>query len=172
MKTVHVAIIATVLLVVAAAAPASAQDRPAPAVELAAGVLNFADDGIVTEGMFGGAARFYLLPRVSIGPEVAFVDGDRHSHLMLTGNLTYDFLGPVNGRPRTVTPFVVVGGGLYRTRESFFGTETFTHNEGAFTAGGGVRALLGRSVIVGGDVRIGWELHVRLAGFVGVQFGG
>jgi hypothetical protein len=48
--------------------------------------------------------------------------------------------------------------------ESFF-AETFTSSEGAFTAGGGVRALVGDRVTIGVDMRVGWELHLRLNGF-------
>jgi hypothetical protein len=151
--------------------PAAAQDRrPAPQAEFAAGALFFPDDGVVTEGFAGGAARFYVLPRISVGPEIAWVWAENHSHLMLTGNMTFDFARPVNGEPAQVTPFVVVGGGLYQTREEFF-DGTYTSSEGAFTAGGGVRALLGSRVIAGVEARVGWELHVRVNGTIGVRLG-
>ena len=67
---------------------ASAQEHQGPVTELAAGALSFADDSIVTEGLVGAAARFYILPRVSLGPEIAYIRGENHSHLMLTGNVT------------------------------------------------------------------------------------
>jgi hypothetical protein len=164
------------LLVIAfvfVAAPSRQADaqRPVPAGELAAGALLFADDGVVTEGFIGGAARFYVLPRMSVGPEIAFVDGDDHSHLMLTGNMTFDLVRPVNGQPPSFTPFAVVGGGVFRTRESFPNREPFTSSEGTFTAGGGVRALVGRYMFVGAEARVGWELHIRLNGMVGVRLG-
>ena len=148
---------------------AAAQQRPGPAVDVAAGWVGFADDGIVSEGMFGGAARWYLLPRISIGPEIVYMSSSHHSHLVVTGNLTFDVLSPIDGKPRRVTPFVVVGGGLFQTRETFF-TGDFTSSEGAFTAGGGVRAFAGDRVSVGIDARVGWEPHVRVNGFVGVTF--
>jgi hypothetical protein len=158
------------LLATALARPAAAQERPGPVAEFAAGVLNFPDDGVVSEGFGGGTVRFYVLPRVSVGPEFAFIKGENHSHQMLTGNVTFDFLGPLNGRPRAITPFVVVGGGLFRTRDQF-PSGIFNSSDGAFTAGGGVRALVGSNVVVGAEARIGWELHIRLNGFVGVHFG-
>jgi hypothetical protein len=108
---------------------------------------------------------------MSVGPELAYVFGERHSHLMLTGNVTYDFVAPHGGEPPAVTPFVVAGGGLFRSSEVFPLDEVFTHTEGAFTAGGGVRALVGKRIVVGAEARIGWELHVRVNGFVGVRFG-
>ena len=163
---------ASVLLaVLVLAAAAAAQDRPSPAGEFAAGALLFGDDGIVSESFVGGTGRVYVLPRVSLGPEIAFISGNRHSHLMLTGNVTFDFLGPVNGRPRAVTPFAVVGGGLFQTREEFPSSETFTSSEGGFTAGGGVRALVGKQITLGAEARIGWEAHFRLNGTVGVRLG-
>ena len=158
------------LLAVPMASLVAAQDRPGPSFEVTAGWVGFADDGIVSETLVGGAARWYLLPRISIGPEIVYIDGDNHSHLVITGNLTFDMLAPRNGRPAQVTPFLVVGGGLFQTREQF-STGTFTSSEGAFTAGGGVRALVGNRVTVGVDARVGWELHLRVAGLIGLQFG-
>jgi hypothetical protein len=152
------------------ARPAAAQERPSPVAELHAGALVFADDGFPRENFIGGAGRFYVLPRISVGPEIAYISGVDHSHLMLTGNMTFDLLGPANGRPAKVTPFVVAGAGLFRTRQQFT-RGIFTHTEGAFTAGGGVRARVGDVVTVGGEVRIGWELHLRFNAVVGVRLG-
>src|SRR5215470_19665880 len=113
--------VATVMLSFAVLVPplapqARAQERPRPVAEASAGALLFADDGVVTERFFGGAGRVYITPRVSAGPELVGVWGERHSHLMLTGNVTYDLVRPVSGEPRPVTPFLVAGGGLFQTR--------------------------------------------------------
>jgi len=152
---------------------ATAQERGAPVVEFQAGLLAFPDDGVVREGLIGGAARWYVSPRLGIGPEFGYVGGKRHRHLIVTGNVTFDVRSPSAGRPRSVAPFFVVGGGLFRTREDFpFGIGPFTSSEGAFTAGGGVRALAGDRVTVGIDARVGWELHIRINGLVGVRLGG
>lgn len=170
MTFVHSIIVSALILCPALAHPAVAEERPAAAGEFAAGAILFADDGVVSEGFVGGAARFYLRPRISVGPEITFVSGNNHSHLMLTGNVTFDLLGPPRGAPPPVTPFVVVGGGFFQTRESF-PSGTFTSADGAFTAGGGVRALAGRRLIVGAEARVGWELHIRVNGFIGVRLG-
>jgi hypothetical protein len=147
---------------------AAVQELQGPAVELTAGWVGFADDGIVGESEFGGAARWYLLPRVSVGPEVVYIRGDNHSHMVATANVTWDLLAPVNGRPPFISPFLMAGGGLFQTRETF-SSGTFTSSEGAFTAGGGVRAALGQRVTVGVDTRVGWELHLRVSGLIGVR---
>lgn len=149
---------------------AAAQMHPPPTMEVGAGWMGFADDGIVSEGMVGGTGRWYLSPRLSVGPEVVYVNGSNHRHLIVTGNLTCDLLSPTNGRPRQVTPFLVGGGGLFQTRETFASGD-FTATEGAFTAGGGVRAVLGDRVTIGLDTRVGWELHLRINGFLGVRLG-
>ena len=164
------AIFAFFLLTTPMADLAAAQDRPGPAAELAAGWVGFADDGIVSESLVGGAARWYLLPRVSVGPELVYISGPHHSHLVLTGNVTWDVLAPTNRRPHRVTPFLVAGGGVFQTREHFF-DGTYTSSEGAFTAGGGVRALVGDRVTLGLEMRAGWEPHIRINGGVGLQLG-
>jgi len=145
-----------------------AQERPAPVVEIAAGWLSFPDDGVVREAMVGGAARWYVSPRLGIGPEISYISGRNHSHFIATGNLTWDILSPASGRPRPVTPFLVAGGGLYQTREQFL-VGPYRSGEGAFTAGGGIRARVGDRVTAGVDARIGWELHLRVNGLVGVR---
>jgi hypothetical protein len=164
-------VFATILIVSPLGHPASAQERPGPAAEFAAGALFFADDGVVTEGFVGGSARVYVLPRVSLGPEIAYIRGDNHSHFMLTGNVTFDLVTPVKGDPQLVTPFVVVGAGLFQTHESFLDDENFASSEGAFTAGGGVRGLIGERMMLGVEARVGWELHVRVNAIVGVHLG-
>ena len=99
-----------------------------------------------------------------------YIRGARHSHLVLTGNLTWDLLGSMNGRSRRLTPFLVTGGGIFSTRERFF-NGTYTSSEGAFTAGGGVRAPAGDRVTIGVEARLGWEAHIRINGLLGFQLG-
>jgi hypothetical protein len=168
-RPAKVALVAFALLAAPLADVAAAQDRPGPAGELAAGWVGFADDGIVSESLVGGAARWYLLPRISVGPELVYIRGANHSHLVVTGNVTWDVLAPTN-RPHRVTPFLVAGGGVFQTREHFF-NGTYTSSEGAFTAGGGVRALVGDRVTLGLEMRAGWEPHIRINGVVGLQLG-
>ena len=132
--------------------------------------LCFADDGVVGEGMLGGGARFYVRPRVSLGPELTVIWGDNHSHLITTGNVTWDVIAPRNGSPAGMTPFIVAGGGLFQTRERF-PVGTFTSSEGAFTAGGGVRSGIGRRGTLAIDARVGWELHLRVTGVAGLRLG-
>jgi hypothetical protein len=144
--------------------PATLRAQQTADVEASGGVFVFTDE---SEPFVGGAARFYVSPRVSLGPEVNYIFGNSHSHLVLTGNLMFDFLSQ-----RRLTPFVVAGGGIFHTRSDFaFPNSTSRHTEGAFTAGGGIRTLLGNRITVGADLRVGWETHVRLSGMVGVRLG-
>ena len=153
------------------ASPAAGQARPAPSAEFAIGTRVFLDETVVAEPLFGGAVRFYVSPRVSIGPEVAFFGSHNRSHVMVTGNVTFDFFGETANGPPAVTPFVVVGGGLFRTHEDFRPVATSTHTEGRFTAGGGIRGSVGRHIFFGAEARVGWEPHLRLNALVGVRFG-
>lgn len=145
--------------------PAAAQDRPSPAIDVHAAWFGFADDGVVSEAGFGGAFRWYPHPRIAIGPEAIYIQGDNHHHFVLTGNLTVDLLPG-----RAIEPFVVVGGGLFQTHESFF-DDSVTSSEGAFTAGGGVRARVSDRVSIGLDARVGWETHIRVGGAVAIRLG-
>jgi hypothetical protein len=69
----------TLALFVALTAQAAAQERPAPAAEFTAAWVGFADDGVVSESLVGATARWYLLPRISVGPEVDYVNGQNQS---------------------------------------------------------------------------------------------
>jgi opacity protein-like surface antigen len=149
---------------------ARAQGRPAPAVEFAAGWAGFADEGVVHHSAWGGAARFNLTPRIGIGPELVYMVGPGSDRdLFLTGNLTFDVLAP--SPSRAVSPFVVVGGGLFRHSDRFV-NETYSSTEGAFTAGGGLRIRLGDRAYIAPEARVGWETHIRLTVAVGVRLGG
>jgi hypothetical protein len=170
MKANHAPLVAFLLITPFLTGVASAQDRPSPTLDFSAGWVGFADDGIVSEGLVGAASRIYLSPRFAVGPELLYISGENHTHLVLTGNLTFDFIAPKSGRPPAITPFLVAGGGMYQTRESF-ANEDLTHTEGAFTVGGGVRAAAGDRVTVGVDARMGWEPHIRINGVVGVRLG-
>lgn len=149
------------------AARVLAQGAATPSVDVTAGLVTFVDDDIARESLVGGAVRWYVSPRIAIGPEIGYIAGTGHSHLIVTANVTWDITRPSSGR---VTPFLVAGGGLFQTRQRF-GSDTFTSHEGAFTAGGGVRVRTSSRVAVGVDARVGWELHTRVAGVLGVRLG-
>ena len=106
MRLVLVAIVA--LLVNAICASAAAQERPGAVVDAVAGWVGFADDAVVDETLVGGALRWYLSPRIAVGPELVHISGERHSHFIATGNLTWDILSPASDGPRAVLPFRVV----------------------------------------------------------------
>lgn len=167
MRTVRVTLLILSALVASTLA-AAAQGRPSPSVDAAFGWFGFADDGIVSEAAGGGALRWYVSPRVSVGPELIVIRGSNHSHVVATANATFD-VRPSAGSAGW-TPFLVVGGGIFQTRERF-ASGRYTSSEGAFTAGGGVRAPLGSRAMFGVDARVGWEAHVRVNTVVSVRLG-
>jgi len=146
-----------------------AQDRPSMALEFSSGWAGFADDSVIHHGVFAGGARFHLTPRVSVGPELVYMVGPGNDRdLILTCNLTFDLLRPHATRPRRVTPYLLVGGGLFQHRNRFVG-QTFTHTEGAFTGGGGARIFLTDRLYIAPEARVGWELHLRAGATLGVR---
>lgn len=158
----------TLALAAICAVPAAAQPRPAPVVEGTLGWAGFGDEGVTHHTLFGGAARFYLSPRFSVGPELTYMVGPGDDRdLVVTGNVMFDVLAPNAAGPRRVTPFLVAGGGLFRHTDRFQ-SGTFSSIEGAFTLGLGVRAWATRRTFVAVDARLGWELHLRVAATVGV----
>ena len=149
---------------------AAQSSSPPHALEGAIGWAGFADEGIIHHTLAGGAWRIYVSRRISVGPEVQYMAGPRDDRdLIVTGNVVVDLLARTPARPRRTTPFGVVGGGLFRHSDTFR-SGTYSSNEGAFTAGIGLRTWVGPRVFVAGDARIGWEPHLRLAATVGVTF--
>jgi len=166
----HIAL--AVILALGFTAPARAQALPPSHAEVQTGWAGFVDDAMIDHAAFGGAARVYLTPRLAVGPEVGYLRGPRSDRdLMVTGNLTFDVLGPdcavVGGcRPR-ITPFLTVGAGFERHSDRF-GPTTYASSEGAFTGGGGVRVWITDRVFGTVETRMGWEPHFRVTGGVGV----
>jgi hypothetical protein len=121
----------------------------------------------------GGAARWSLTPRLSIGPEVTYMRGPQDDRdLFVTGNVTFDLTPAAAPRSGLVVPYVLGGAGLFRHFDRFGPQRLgFASNEGAFTAGGGARVWVTPRIYVGAEARVGWEPHARLAGTVGVQLG-
>jgi hypothetical protein len=153
-------------LFTALASPVFAQGRGGAAAEGVVGYAGFLDDTTIAHTVWGGSARWYLLPRLAIGPELIYFRGPRDDRdVVVTGNLTFDFLAGAH----PVTPFVVGGGGFFRHRDKFGGA-TFTSTEGSFTGGAGVRLSIGRQFYVAPEFRIGWEPHVRISVAAGWRF--
>lgn len=160
------------VLMIGLSASASAQERPRPAVELTGGWVGFVDDATVHERLAGGGVRWYVSPRVSLGPEISYMVGPRTLRdLLVTGNVVFDFVTPRTGAPaRPITPYLVAGAGIFNHSQKFAG-QTFRSNEGGFTGGGGARIRVIDRVYVAPEFRIGWELHARAAVTVGVRLG-
>lgn len=153
-----------VLAATAASAQPEARQGPAPVVEGALGWTGFVDDSVIHHTLAGVGARYYLWPRVSVGPELQYMVGPGQDRdLVLTGNVVVDVLPSTASRPRRTTPYLVLGGGLFHHSDRFGGS-----TEGAFTAGPGVRVWLSNRAFVAADARIGWEPHLRLAAVFGV----
>ena len=122
---VRLSVVAGGVMLLAIARGAEAQDaRPPAAVETWAGYATVGDSG--NHALAGAGLRFYVAPRVSLSPRVRYArtfgdTPDEHTDLYLDTSLTYEFRSPANGRPRMVSPFLLVSGGvqIQRTAEEF-----------------------------------------------------
>jgi hypothetical protein len=153
------------------ARPGLAQDGGPPTIEGFGGWAGFVDDVTINHWVIGAGGRYYITPRIGVGPEFVYMSGPGSDRdLMLTGNVTFDILAPTTSGMHRANPFVVLGGGIFQHRERFESGE-FTSTEGAFTGGGGVRLWLNDRVYVAPELRIGWELHTRATLAVGVRLG-
>ena len=132
--------------------------------EVALGGAWFLDESVIVHRIAGGSVRWRLTPRLAVGPEVTYMVGPGSDRdFTLTGNLTWDL------RASGVTPFIVVGGGLFRHSDRFF-TRTFSSTDGGFTARAGVRIPLTPDWYLAPEAGIGWEPHSRLHIALGRRF--
>lgn len=156
--------VAVVGALAGSAVTAAAQEPRPMAVEGTFGWAGFVDDATIHHKVVGGGLRIPLGSRLSVGPEVTYMRGPwRDCDWFVLGVLWVDL---VRERPETrVVPYVAVGGGYMRHDDGYGGDP----HEGAFTAGGGARAHLTDCVYVGGDLRLGWEPHLRAAAHIGIR---
>lgn len=149
------------------ARPAAAQGRLPVALEVTSGWSGFLDESWIDHAIIGGAARIYLTPRLSIGPECVYMIGPGHDRdLFVMGNVTFDAYRQSGSGARRVSPYFLVTGGYYLHRNRV-GPFSFTSHEGGFTTGGGVRAFVTDRIYVAPEMRLGWEPHLRATVTVG-----
>jgi hypothetical protein len=114
---VRLSAIAAGLVLLTALRAAEAQDaRPPAAVETWVG-YGWVDDDSGNHGVVGAGMRFYLSPRFSLSPRVTYGRTFRetpedHTEVDLETVLTFEFRRPANGRPRMLSPFFLVSGGV------------------------------------------------------------
>jgi hypothetical protein len=125
------------------------------------------DDATIHHRLVGASVRVPIGDRLSVGPEFVYSAGpDPQRNISLMGSLWFDLVPTAPGT--RVVPYIVAGAGFQRQRDVI----AYASGEGAFTAGGGARVHLRDRVYVGGDVRVGWELHLRTTAHVGVTWPG
>jgi hypothetical protein len=122
---VRLSLFAGAVTLLALSRSVEAQDaRPPTAVETWAGYgKGWGEDQDGHHAQAGAGLRFYVSPRVSLNPRVRYArrfdtpdDSDQHRELALEAALMVEFRRPANGRPRFVSPFLFVSGGVSARR--------------------------------------------------------
>ncbi len=86
------------------------------ALEGTVGWAGFVDDATKHHAVYGAGARFFITPRVSVGPELAYMVGpDADRDLFVLGSVWLDLLPPAAESP--VAPYVVFGAGYMGHRD-------------------------------------------------------
>ena len=116
----RLSVVASGVLLLTVARGTDAQDaRPPAAVETWAGYVTVGDSG--NHALVGAGLRFYVSPQLSLSPRVRYActfgdTPDEHTDLHLETALAFEFRRPANGRPRIVSPFLLVSGGVWIQR--------------------------------------------------------
>jgi hypothetical protein len=141
---------------------AAAQEPPRPSIEFASGYAGFVDESPVNHFTLGGGWRWHATRRLSLGPEIVYMQGPHADRdLFLTARLVLDSMPAARA-----SLYFVADGGIMLHRDGFL-QGTGWYKEGAGSFGGGVRIDVTDRVYVAPEVRIGWEPHVRATVVVG-----
>ena len=85
---------------VAGPSEARAQEPHSVALEGTVGWAGFVDDATIHHAVYGAGARFSLTPRISIGPEFAYMVGpDADRDIFLLGSMWIDLVSPAANPP-------------------------------------------------------------------------
>jgi len=164
-------------VVCGAARTGSAQEKRAPILEVVVGRSGFIDEAWDYFTTIGVGMRWFVTPRLAVGPEVAYLNGESDaleaSSLTVTLNLTFDFFR--DDGDRRVAPYLVAAGGYLRQRTLVGrgpgapGLVPFISSEGTASAGFGARIALGSRFFIAPEFRLGWEPETRIAVNPGVR---
>ena len=139
---------------------------PQWAAELS-GTANFWKPFLDERGGFaaGAALRVPVAKRVAVRPEVLGGSIDTYRRAMMLGSVTVDVT-----RPEAATVGYVVGSaGLQHTRDRRI---SYSHNEAAFLAGGGLRYKLNDRWVMTVEARFGLDAFPLITAGFGYRFGG
>ena len=183
-KRAGAAVLSLVALLSWCLADARAQEKPSrPKAEVKAGAgistFNVLPNDNLRHTVFSAAVRIYVWRRLSVEPEVLFMQrGAFDRDVLITPHVAFDLMDP-RGR---VVPYVIAGVGAEHHRDQITFTDFFNGNTvvtkriSGFTmtanAGAGVKLFLTNRLFIAPDVRVGHEPNFRATVSVGYVFAG
>lgn len=126
----------------------------------------FLDESAIPHSMFGAGARFFVIPRLAIGPEVTHMRGPGQDRdWVLLANASIDLRSRTG---RRVIPYVLAGAGMMRHTD---GTEPrFPRAYGLLVnVGIGTRVVVSDRWFLAPEFRIGREPHWRFGVSAGMS---
>lgn len=152
-------------LILLVAASARAQNKPRPEIKATTGWVGFIDESWINHTIVGGAARFYLTPRIGVEPEILYMIGPGSDRdVTLIPHVSFDFLSRENVRP------YAIGGAGWMHHSQKIGPIRFSDNEWVGNGGVGVKYFLTPRLFVAPEFRIGFETILRAAVSIGFTF--
>ena len=136
-----------------------------PAFTFTGGRADFADDGRIPHGVFGGGVEWVATRHIALGPEVLYMVGPGEDRDLFVLGVARIGIRPL---ARRVAPFVTAGAGMM-THSNRYGGQPFSSVEGAFVFGGGVRINATPHVYIAPEFTMGWEPHVRVSVTAGIR---
>jgi len=165
--------------------PVAAQNdlsRPRAELKIGGGISTFGGTSSIENyrhTVIAGAVRVYVYKRLSIEPEVMYMQrGDNDRDLVITPHIAVDLM---DSRGRFV-PYVITGIGVEHHRDQFTYNDFFngnvlvtrkvSSNTVSINAGVGAKLFLTDRLFVAPDVRVGYEPTFRATVSVGYVFSG
>lgn len=158
------AAIACALVFLSVAQTRAQNPASAPELQFRLGWAAFIDESLIEHAAFGGSARIYLTPRLSVEPQFLYLRGSaRDQDYLFVANVAYDLRKP----GKRAVPYLVAGAGVIHTILKPYPSASFEETGPTASAAAGVKFFLSKRVFVAPELRIGWEPIIQASASLG-----